>query len=66
MKGKADAKWPSQQVDYVKVVSGGKMLDKFGVEVKKWDNGIEKPKDNPRSHIAVSEWMKWKNRLNYD
>ena len=31
MKGKADAKWPSQQVDYVKVVSGGKMLDKFGV-----------------------------------
>ena len=59
MKGKADAKWPSQQVDYVKVVSGGKMLDKFGVEVPKTDK-YGGPKNHPASHIPVSEWMKWK------
>ena len=50
----------SQQQDYVKIVSGGKMRDKFENEVKYGDNGFNNTGHNPRSHIPLSEWIEWK------
>jgi hypothetical protein len=60
MKGNPKAQYPSQQQDYVKVVSGGKTLGRNGLEIKPGQDGFKKPSHHPDSHIPLFEWKQWK------
>jgi hypothetical protein len=57
MKGKPDGK-PKQQVDYVKVVSGGKVVLSDGRKISSKDH--PNPSWHPDAHIPVNEWKNWK------
>jgi hypothetical protein len=50
-KGNPNLDYPAQQVDYVKITSGGRVLDTNGTPV---DNSAV-----PEAHIPLSEWLKW-------
>ncbi|CAL7961099.1 hypothetical protein MIDIC_240069 [Alphaproteobacteria bacterium] len=58
MKGDPTKQWPSQQQDYVKVVSNGKVIGKDGNPIIE-QNGI-KTADLEEAHIPLEEYKYWK------
>ena len=58
MKGTPGAEHPSQQKDYVKIVSNGKTILRDGRAITEKD--FPKPSFHPDAHIPVEEWKTWK------
>jgi hypothetical protein len=59
MKGEPNAPYQHQRVDYVRITSKGKVVDKKGVEIPGKELGV-KTKENPDVHVPLSEWQNWK------
>lgn len=57
MKGKPDAK-SSQQQDYVKITSNGKVLDWDGLVIDQ--NRHPSPLLAEEAHIPLNDWLKWR------
>jgi hypothetical protein len=57
-KGDVGASFPSQRVDYVKIIHNGKVIGRDGNPIMGKENGLD-PADNPRAHIPKDEWVKW-------
>ncbi len=50
----------SQKNDYVKIISGGKVIGKDGNVIERGQDGYDKPSYHPDAHIPKNEWVKWK------
>jgi hypothetical protein len=57
-KAKPNSQYPSQQVDYVKITSGGKVIGKNGKPVNSTAE-FPKPSFAPEAHIPLSNWLNW-------
>jgi hypothetical protein len=60
MKGNPNSPKPEQQVDYVKITSGGKVIDTNAKPIT-----VAKPTDAPRAHIPLSNWLNWSSWNNW-
>jgi len=53
-KGRPESEFPTQQVDHVVVVRGGKVIGRDGKPIQ---TSIRE--DYERSHIPLKEWLNW-------